>query len=264
MILAALTVGSLLSLATRGSRNSPFASAASLVVTPLQGISAAASRAFRNFGNYFRSSAALQKQLAERNKEIESLRARLVDYDKAKKEVAFYEKFLEIKEEQKDLQLAPANIIGTDAADYFRTCTLNRGSSAGIRVKDPVILGKYLVGVVTKTSRNSCTVQTILNPNARVAIYDTTSGALGVTDNTIDWANDGYCIVPQLNTFIDTGDLLCTSGKGGIYPRDLILGTVKEILTEPVSVTAVVTPAVDFKNLSDVAVLLRQSKETEP
>ena len=257
VVFAALVAGALLSVALRGP-SSIITSAVGLVTTPLQGLSMSLSRSLRGFGSYFRSSKVLQAQLAARDREIASLRERLVDYDKSKKENAFYEKFLELKRENPNYQFAEATIVGLDDAGHFTSYKLNRGSASGIHAGDPVLYSKYLVGIVTSVELTSCTVETILNPNTHVAIYNTASGAMGLTDNTPEWAQKGYCIVPQLerSAFVDAGDLLCTSGLGENYPRDLILGTVKEMLDEPVSVTAVVIPAVDFQNLSNVIVLI--------
>ena len=257
LIFAALTVGSLLSLGLRG-RSSPITSAAGLILSPLQGGSAMFLRKFQNVGAYFKSSAKLQEELAKRDAEIEDLQLRLVDYHKALKDNKFYEEFLGIKEENEEYTFAKASIIGIDPAGHYTTYTLNRGSLSGIKANDPVLMGKYLVGVVTKVEPTSSTVETILNPNTKVSIYDTSSGTMGVTDNTVSWAKDGYLIVPQLErgTFIEAGNRLCTSGLGGIYPKDLIVGVVQEILDEPVSTTAVVVPAADFKGITDVIVLI--------
>lgn len=257
LLFAALLAGSLLSFGLRG-RSSPITSAAGIVFSPLQGISASLLRAFQNAGSYFRSSKALQEELARRDAEIAALRERLVEYHKALKENAFLNEFLEIKQENADYRFAKASIIGFDAAGHYTTLTLNRGSVSGIKVNDPVLINRYLVGVVTKADLTSSTVETVLNPNTKVSVYDTASGAMGVTDNTVEWAQDGHLVVPQLerSTFIQAGSLLATSGLGGIYPKDLIVGTVREILDEPVSATAVVVPAADFKSMTDVIVLI--------
>jgi len=258
LIFAALTAGSLLSLGLRG-RSSPITSAAGLLFSPLQGVSAMFLRRFQSVGTYFKSSAKLQEELAERDAEIETLRLRLVNYHKVLKDNEFYKDFLGLKEENDKSKFAKASIIGIDPAGLYTTYTLNRGSLSGIKVNDPVLVGnKYLVGVVTKVEPTSATVETILHPSTRVSIYDTSSGTMGVTDNTVAWAKDGYLIVPQLErgTFVTAGNLLCTSGLGGIYPKDLIVGVVQEILDEPVSTTAVVVPAADFKSITDVIVLI--------
>ncbi|MDR0530466.1 MAG: rod shape-determining protein MreC [Oscillospiraceae bacterium] len=262
-LLIALSLGSLLSLALRGN-HSPLTSAVGLITTPLQGLSASLSRSLQDVAAHFKSSTVLQAQLAKKEEEIRALRQRVVDYDNLKKDNALYEKFLGLKEKNPDYQFARATVIGTDAARYFGSLILNRGSLSGIAVNNPVIFGNavdggYLVGIVTKVAPTSATVETILNPNVNVSIYDTKSSeTIGVATSTAEWAEQGYCVVSQLerSTFIDRGDLLCTSGLGGLYPKDLIVGTVVETRDEAASVTAVVAPAADMEHLRDVFVLI--------
>ena len=260
-VLAMLAAGSLLSLALRG-KSSPFTSAVGLVTSPLQGICASLANAAKDFAAYFRSSKLLQEELAEKDEEIKFLRERLVGYDDAKHKLATYEKFLELKTENPEFKFAEAGIIGIDAAGQFGTFTLDRGSASGIRVNNPVLYGKYLVGVVTKAELTTCTVETILNPHVNVAVYETATGEIGTANTTADFSAQGLSAVPQLprTTAIIPGALICTSGRGGIYPKDLILGTVTDVIddSQNVSAIALVQPAADFAALRDVFVLIGQ------
>jgi rod shape-determining protein MreC len=257
-LMALLVAGALLSLALRG-RSSPLTSAVGLVAGPLQGLSASLARVFEDIGAYFVSSKALQEELARRDAEIDSLRVRLVDYDDAKKKLATYEKFLGIKTENPGFQFVEASIIGIDAAGQY-TFTLDKGSLSGVQAQNPVLDGKNLVGVVAKVGLTTCVVQTILNPKVSVAVYETVSNELGVAENSAELAQYGLCAVPQLarSTAIIPGALICSSGLGGVYPKDLLLGTVTDVSDDSVSATAVVQPAADFAALRDVFVLIGQ------
>ena len=260
-VLAMLAAGSLLSLALRGN-TSPFTSAVGLLTSPLQGLCASLAGYAKDFAAYFRSSAALQEKLAEQQAQLDSLRERLVGYDDAKQKLSTYEKFLELKTENPDFKFAEASIIGLDTAGQFGTFTLGRGSASGIKVLDPVLYGKYLVGVVAKVELTTCTVETILNPHVNVAVYETATGEIGVANTTAQFSRQGLCAVPQLprTTAVIPGAIICTSGRGGIYPKDLILGTVTDVIDDDqnVSAIAVVQPAADFAALRDVFVLIGQ------
>jgi len=262
-LLAALAAGSLLSLALRG-KSSPLTSAVGLVASPLQGLCASLADYAKDFAAYFRSSAALQEQLAEKEAELATLRERLVGYDEAKNKLSTYERFLELKKENPNFQFAEASIIGEDPAAQFKlsTFTLGRGSASGIQVDNPVLYGKYLVGVVVKVELTTCTVETILNPHVNVAIYETATGEIGTENTTAQLGEQGLCAVTQLprTTAIIPGALICTSGWGGIYPKGLILGTVTDVIDDDqnVSAIAIVQPAADFAALRDVFVLIGQ------
>jgi len=262
-VLAALTAGSLLSLALRGN-SSPFTSAVGLVTSPLQGLCASLADYAKDFAAYFKSSTVLQEELAKKEAELASLRERLVGYDDAKQKLSTYERFLELKTENPEFQFAEASIIGEDPAGRFKfsTFTLNRGSASGIRVNNPVLYGKYLVGVVVKTGLNTCTVETTLNPQVSVPIYETATGEIGTANTTAQLGQQGFCAVTQLprTTAIIPGALICTSGWGEFYPKDLILGTVTDVVDDDqnVSAIAIVQPAADFAALRDVFVLIGQ------
>jgi len=260
-LLAALAAGSLLSVASRA-KTSPFTSAVGLIAGPLQGLCASLADYAKDFAAYFRSSAALQEELAKKDDELASLRERLVGYDDALKKLLTYEKFLELKTENPSFRFAEAGIIGLDAGGQFATFTLGRGSLSGIKAQNPVLYGKYLVGIVVKVELTTCTVETILNPHVSVAVYETASGEIGTAETTAQLGQQGLCAVPQLprTTAIIPGALICTSGRGGIYPKGLILGTVTDVIDDDQSVSAIalVQPAVDFSALRDVFVLIGQ------
>ena len=260
-VLAALAAGSLLSLALRG-KSSPFTSAVGLVASPLQGLCASLADYAKDFAAYFRSSAVLQEELEKKDAELASLRERLVGYDEAKQKLSTYEKFLELKTENPNFQFAEASITGLDVAGQFGTFTLGRGSASGIQVNNPVLYGKYLVGVVVKVELTTCTVEIILNPRVSVAVYETATGEICTANTTAQFGQQGLCAVQQLprTTAIIPGALICTSGRGGIYPKDLILGTVTDVVDDDqnVSAIAIVQPAADFAALRDVFVLIGQ------
>ena len=258
-LMALLAAGSLLSLALRG-RSSPLTSAVGLVTGPLQGLSASLANAMKDVGAYFISSKALQDVIAGQSGEIAALRERQVDYDELRRLNEVYAKYLKLSEENPDFRYVKATITQTDPSGQFGTFTLGRGSLSGVKVQNPVLDGKYLVGVVVKVDLNSCTVQTILNPKVSVAVYETVSNELGVAENTAALAEHGLCAVPQLarTTSIIPGALICTSGLGGVYPKDLILGTVTDVTDDSISATAIVQPAADFASLRVVFILTEQ------
>ncbi|MDR2647584.1 MAG: rod shape-determining protein MreC [Oscillospiraceae bacterium] len=256
--LAMLMLGSLLSFVLH-SGASPITSALSFAATPVQSICAELANAASDFLGYFRSSHVLQSKIDAQESELARLRERITDYDAAQKKLALYEEFLELKKEHPDHKYAEASIIGIDPAGNYGALTLNRGTLSGISVQDPVLYGKYLVGLVVKTEPTSCTVQTLLNPDVHVSVYETITQEVGVCGTTVALAETSMLQIAQLDrsTAITVGGLINTSGLGGIYPKDLIIGTVREIQGDSkiVSAVAIVEPAVDFASLRDVFVL---------
>ena len=150
-VLVVLIIG-VAAAAAMHSGSSPANSVISTVFSPLQRASSFLAQKFSAFSINFKSSATLSKQVDELNKEIEDLQSQLVDYEQMKSQNALYKEFLELKESHKDYKFCEASVVGRDAANPLSAFVLNRGSNDGIAVNDPVIYGKYLVGVVTSVT----------------------------------------------------------------------------------------------------------------
>lgn len=257
-VMASLVVGSIFAAATH-KYSSPITSVIGTVFGPVQRLSSFAANKLSDSLIYFKSSATLAEKVEELESQLADTREQLVGYEDAKKDIALYEEFLGVKEEHPDYEFASCSIVSRDAADNFGSFVLNKGTLQGISVNDPVIYGKYLVGRVTAVRQTQCTVMTILNPEVNVSAYEARTAESGFVATTAELAEDGLCRLPGLerNTAISTGGLVCTSGIGGIYPRDLIIGEVSSVENdnENISSYAIIVPSVDFEELKDVFVI---------
>lgn len=242
----------------RGS--SPLSTAMGTVAQPIYRGAAAVGKGFTKVGDFFTSKEKYKTEIEDLESEIADLQSRLADYEQTKQKLELYEGALEIKESNPDYKFVSAVIIGKDSSNAFTTFTFNKGSADGISVNDPVIYGKgQLVGVVTKVSATYCVVSTILDPNVNVSAYEVRTRETGFVSNTASVSKDGFCRLSGLdrNTSIAAGGIVCTTGVGGVYPRDLIVGTVKEVKNEDsdISSYAVIEPSADIDNLEDALII---------
>ena len=241
------------------SGSSPASTVLGTVFSPLQSVSSAIADSVKDFSVYFRSSAQYQERVKELENQLGEAQKELVGYEQAKQQIALYEEFLELKEENEDFQFASASVIGSDSSDAFGSFTLNKGELDGVKVNNPVIYGKYLVGVVVKTAPTYCVVNTVLNPEVNVSAYEVRTRESGYSTTTVDLAKEGKCSLSGLvrTTAIAPGGIVCTSGVGGIYPADLIVGTVEEVRNDTTNISsyAVIKTQVDFTQLRDVFII---------
>lgn len=241
------------------SGSSPASTVLGTVFSPLQSVSSAIADSVKDFSVYFRSSAQYQQRVKELENQLGEAQKELVGYEQAKQQIALYEEFLELKEENEDFQFASASVIGSDSSDAFGSFTLNKGELDGVKVNNPVIYGKYLVGVVVKTAPTYCVVNTVLNPEVNVSAYEVRTRESGYSTTTVDLAKEGKCCLSGLvrTTAIAPGGIVCTSGVGGIYPADLIVGTVEEVKNDTTNISsyAVINTQVDFTQLRDVFII---------
>ena len=257
-VLAVLLCGSAIAALTN-EKESPFTSVVSFVFTPVNRVAAKAADGLGNLRLYFRSAAYYKGQVDQLQKKLAESREKVVDYEQLEQKVELYEKFLEIKEEHPDYKFQPASNISDDPTDLYGTMTLNRGSIHDVHVNDPVIYEKYLVGVVTAVSPTQCTVSTLLNPSVFVSAYEIRTREAGYVETTASLADNGLIRLAGATrtTAMSTGGIVCTSGTGGIFPKDLLIGEVAEITdaTENISSYAIIQPYVNFDNLIDVFII---------
>lgn len=258
-VIVALAMGAIIAAYTH-SNSSPLSSATSTALHPLQRVSAYLSYKFSNFNDSFKSASALADENEELKAKIEEYEQKIIDYNETKAKLETYEQFLDVKEENPDFKFENSTIISRSSSDPYRSFTLNKGKNHGIKVNDPVIFGSNLVGVVTSVSPTTCTVSTIADPKINVGIYESYTGEVGYTKGTGYSKTGVYCQIPGLkkDSLITNSGIICTSGSGGIYPKDLIVGTVVEVneSSDGVSSYATVRSAVDFTKLSEVFVIV--------
>ncbi|MBO5270011.1 MAG: rod shape-determining protein MreC, partial [Clostridia bacterium] len=115
-------------------------------------------------------------------------------------------------------------------------------------------------GYVKETSVTSCKVVSIVETASAVGAFIERSGATGLVEGDYTLRADGLVLMKRIPISADVkvGDPVHTSGTGSVYPRGLLIGTVKEITSDPYSrtLTAVIAPREDFTALDDISHLM--------
>ena len=126
-------------------------------------------------------------------------------------------------------------MIGRDPLDEFGGFTLDCGTVNGAAVNDAVISDKgYLIGMVVEADTTSCKVMTILHPSFSAAGVVSRTRENGIINGSTDYAGDGLCVLTNLERATETkmGDQVITTGLGGVFPPDLLVGTVQKVEPE--------------------------------
>lgn len=258
LIIAALLFGAIIaSVAHWG--DTPVSKAVVTVMKPFQQVSTFFGNYLDGFCNHFRSSDTLQKENAQLKQDIADYQGKLADYENTKRTLKTYEEFLEVKQEHEDYQFSAASVLARDVNDAYGSVILNKGSSDGIEVNDPVIFGKNLVGVVSDVSLASCTVTTIASPDFNASVYETRSDETGYVTGFEDGGKKNTCKLPGLTkeSTVAAGGIVCTLGIGGVFPKDLIVGTVTEINKSKTDISfyASVKSNIDISEIKDVFII---------
>jgi len=240
--------------------SSPLSTATGTVAEPLLRVSSSIGRGFTKVSHFFTSSEKYEAEIKDLKDQITVYQSELAEFEQTKQKLDLYEDFLDIKESHPDYEVVPAVVIGRDSSNTFITFVFNKGAMDGVSVNDPVIYGKgILVGVVTKVSPTYCVVSTILDPTVSVSAYEVRTRDTGFLSTTTAMASESLCRLSGLErtTSIANGGIVCTTGVGGVYPRDLIIGTVKEVKNDEkdISSYAVIEPSIDLEDLYDALIM---------
>lgn len=244
--------------AAAGSKgSSPLSSAAGTATKP---VSSASSKVGKGLSRAFNTKSAYEEEIKSLKKEIAGYQKELADYEQLKQKTELYENALGVKQKNPDFVFVAASVIGRDAADVYTSFTLDKGTKDGIEVNDPVMCGEgQLVGIVSKVAKQYCVVSTILDPKVSVSAYEVRTRETGYVSNSSTLSAFGLIKVTGLNrkTSVTAGGVVCTSGIGGVYPRDLIIGTVKEVKDDEHNISSflVVEPGNDIKDIENVLII---------
>ncbi|HWL47271.1 MAG TPA: rod shape-determining protein MreC [Sphingomonadaceae bacterium] len=148
-------------------------------------------------------------------------------------------------------RVAVAQVVGSTASSARRLVTLSVGAASGVRRGQPVRSTEGLVGRVIETGRISARVLLVTDASSTVPALLVRTGlpvlATGHGDGRIDLRALAAGAAP-----FRRGDLIATSGTGGVYPPGIPIAVVTEAHRE----TAVGMPLADPARL-DYAVVLR-------
>lgn len=196
---------------------------------------------------------------------IDKLNIERTEYLRLKSENEDLKNVLKLKDGLEGIELVGANVIAKDAGNLFNIFLTDKGSANGIHYNMPVITSKGLVGKVSSSQPFSSKIISIIEDGSAVSAIVSKSGDLVIVKGDLKLAKEGLCRLEYIPQDLDLtqGDFIESSGIGGIYPKGLIIGTVKEVRTGESDLDryAIIQPAADLKRLSQVVILKKNGAE---
>ena len=152
-----------------------------------------------------------------------------------------------------------ASVTGRSTDIYFRVFTVNAGRNQGIDVDMPVICADGLVGRVTEVGATWSKVTAVIDAETSVPVMveRTRDNCMvrGVLNTVDSEAGMELYYLPRDRTDLVPGDTVITSGIGGIYPKGIKIGSVREVLTADGEANAIISPSVDFVHIEEVFII---------
>ena len=236
-----------------------FSSASNIFTGSLVNVQAWFSSRYMAVQDFFtspRDMASLRQRNAELEAEVAELQAQIIQLQQDVGETQVLAALVDFVRVRPENDYEAAAVIGRDPSPFLHYVIINRGSNEGILRGMPVVTHQGLIGRIDAVIADAARVQLITDPassvNVRLQNAETEASLVGsVTgDLTLE-------LIPQ-DINVQPGDLVLTSGLGGGYPPDLIIGQVINVRSRDFDLfqQATVQPVVDFNRLEIVLVIV--------
>lgn len=198
----------------------------------------------------------LRQQNSELEDEVANLQAQVIQLQQQVGETQLLAALVDFSRARPENTYKAAAVIGRDPSPFLHYVIINRGSNDGILRGMPVVTDQGLVGRVDAVIADAARIQLITDSVSRVNVRlqnaEEEASLIGSVTGDVTLE-----LIPQ-DANIETGDLVLTSGLGGGYPPDLIIGQIVNIRSRDFDLfqRATVQPVVDFNRLQIVLVIV--------
>ncbi|MEN8231465.1 MAG: rod shape-determining protein MreC [Thermodesulfobacteriota bacterium] len=232
------------------------------VIGPVQSAISKASNYAGGFRKKYVDLLRVREENEQLRQELFQYRAANIEYREALATNARLQKLLDLKESLPPPTLT-AEIVGKDPSLWFRTFTINRGSSDGVQKGMPVVTVEGVVGQVLTSSPNYSKVLLATDPNSAVDVITQKTRVHGIVKGL---GHDAFSLNYVLKSaVVEKEDFVLTSGLGGVFPKGLMVGTVSEITKSRRGMfqKIEIMPAVDFSQLEHLIIIMKKDSLTE-
>lgn len=230
-LLVSLVVASLVVMTVyfREGDRGPLHAARRVVTTIMEPVVEVGDLAVGPFRSVWRWSSGLRvspREAEELRRQNKELRRRLAALEEARLENERLREVVRFGRAQK-LRSRVARVIGRPATSWERSIFLDLGSADGVRAGMPVIASDGLLGQVIDASSRSARVLLIGDQSSGVAALVQSTRVAGVVRGTVGGELRMEYVDRKKTPKV--GDLVVTSGLGGIYPKGIPVGEVTEV-----------------------------------
>lgn len=226
---------------------------------PLRSVAASVANAFESIYGYIDDYEKLEDENAELKAQLNKLQQDYRESTDISAENERLRALLELDSRHPDYeQYDTAAVINWGSSNWSSSFTIGKGSyNSDIKVGDCVITeAGNLIGVVDVVDTTSSTVITILDTRFSVGAYIERNDERKIAMGDFSLMKQGLLKFGFMedSTEIIAGDTIITSGKSGILPAKLVIGTVQEVVTSSTGIDkyATIKPSADLKSLADV------------
>ncbi len=206
------------------------------VVSPIQDGASRALKPVRDLFGWFGDTLDAKKERDELRQELEATRKEAIANEAAAREAAQLRKLVGLDQELGTDQMSPvaARVITRSPTLWYSTVSINKGTSSGVRVDQPVINGDGLVGTITSATGNAAIVTLITDHTSGVSSKINESGVAGVVQPAVGKPDDLLMQYIRRGDRVENGQTVVTAGSTSqryesLFPPGIPVGTVTKV-----------------------------------
>ena len=224
------------------------------ITTPVRLVGSVISMPFQGLGNIFSNLTADQATLSELQEENDQLRSRNAELEEAEQTATRLQGLLDLQSTY-NLQSTAAHIISGSSDSWSSTVTIDKGTSSGLSVGMPVTSSSGVIGQIVGCGATSSTVLLVDDESSSISAMVQSSRAQGMLNGSA--AGEVSLDMIRTDQTVEVGDIVVTSGLGGVFPKGLPLGKVTSVEKNPGSMyyTIVVEPYAHTENAEEALVI---------
>lgn len=235
------------------------------VMAPMQHAATSVFNWFDNLPLYFGAVSEVIAENERLEKEIVALQEELAALSSAYVENVRLREMLDIADEMSEWVPVSSKVIARSDASWYNSITISGGENKGFKKNMAVITAAGLVGRIDSVSAYSSEVLLLHDANCPAAAMLQASKAYGIVEADDDNDTVLQMVHISYDTNVEEGQVVITSGLGGIFPAGLRIGYIAGVSSDAGGLMqkASIIPFADFERLSDVLVLTRSVDTAE-
>jgi len=191
--------------------------------------------------------------------QVTALEQKLIDYQDAYLENLRLRRLLDFKSTIQTETIA-AQVVLHDLTGWFQTLMIDKGLRDGIGVDMAVVNDEGVVGRILEVSDRYARVLLITDAGSSIDAVIQRNRVRGI----VGGKDANTCVLKYVrgNLDVQEGDLVVSSGKDGVFPKGLRLGTVQGVYKDPLDLFQKidVKPVVRLSALEEVLIIKRDLK----
>jgi rod shape-determining protein MreC len=236
------------------------------LVYPFQYIGVAPINLVKEFFTSIEDNRQLKVQLSQTKNLLQEYERTQYEFEELKRENERLRRVIGIQE-QIEYDTVIAEVVAKSPQDFYKTLVVNRGRDSGVERYMPVIAYqnnvKCVVGKVTDVQRFSARIQPLVEQSSYVGAMLKSSRYSGILMGQSPLSE--LCLLQYMdkNAEMKYGDLIVTSGMGGVFPKGIAIGEVVSVSKKRYGIfqEAFVKPKIDFGRLEEVYIITKKEPE---